>query len=274
MRTPKLKLRSMRPPLRRPSPAMAVAVAALFMSVGGASYAAYALPANSVGHAQLTNDSVQTNNIKPYNVTTWRIANGAVNFRKIKPGSVGRVRIQKSTVQLRVNGACTGANQAISSIDINGGAACANTSPIENDTGVGKVITLNGNMTAVASQSLVGGSAYLVQAQPYIEVTSGATDTVPETVNVTCTLAAGTATTATITRTQTVELTAQNQTQYTTLPLTVTAPEGPNSLVAPVNCSEKTVGSGTASPTVTAQATVYATTINQPTTTTTPAPAK
>ena len=37
----------------RPSPAMIVALAALFVALGGTSYAAFSLPKNSVGSAQM-----------------------------------------------------------------------------------------------------------------------------------------------------------------------------------------------------------------------------
>jgi hypothetical protein len=44
----------------RPSPAMLVSLIALFAALGGTSYAALKLPANSVGSAQVINGSLQT----------------------------------------------------------------------------------------------------------------------------------------------------------------------------------------------------------------------
>jgi Collagen triple helix repeat (20 copies) len=44
--------------LGRPSPAMIVALAALFVALGGTSYAAFSLPKNSVGRAQIKSGAV------------------------------------------------------------------------------------------------------------------------------------------------------------------------------------------------------------------------
>jgi hypothetical protein len=60
-------------PVRVPSPAMAVSLAALFVALGGTSYAAFALPNNSVGPRQLKNGAV----------TTSKLKNGAVTASKL-----------------------------------------------------------------------------------------------------------------------------------------------------------------------------------------------
>jgi hypothetical protein len=44
----------------RPSPALVLSLVALFVALGGTSYAAFALPKNSVGSAQIINRSVRT----------------------------------------------------------------------------------------------------------------------------------------------------------------------------------------------------------------------
>jgi len=63
----------------RPSPAMAVAVFALFVALGGVSVAATAyLPRNSVGTEQIKNDSV----------TRAKIAHQSITSVLIKPGSL------------------------------------------------------------------------------------------------------------------------------------------------------------------------------------------
>jgi hypothetical protein len=63
---------------RRPSPAMIVALLALFVSLGGVGYAATQLPRNSVGTAQL----------KASAVTRAKMANGAVTSRKVADHSL------------------------------------------------------------------------------------------------------------------------------------------------------------------------------------------
>jgi hypothetical protein len=59
--------------LRAPSPALVVALIALFVALGGTSYAAIKLPKNSVGPKQLKNNAV----------TGSKIKNGAVTAAKI-----------------------------------------------------------------------------------------------------------------------------------------------------------------------------------------------
>jgi hypothetical protein len=60
-----------------PSPAMAVALAALFVALAGTSYAAFALAPNSVGTPQLKNRAV----------TTVKLADGAVTDAKFASGA-------------------------------------------------------------------------------------------------------------------------------------------------------------------------------------------
>jgi hypothetical protein len=58
MRNPSSILRGSARRLRRPSPAMIVSLIALFLSAGGASYAATALPAHSISSTALKNFAV------------------------------------------------------------------------------------------------------------------------------------------------------------------------------------------------------------------------
>jgi hypothetical protein len=62
----------------RPSPAMVVAFIALFVAIGGSSYAVTRLPAKSVGSKQLRKGAVRTTNL----------ANGAVTGAKVKNRSL------------------------------------------------------------------------------------------------------------------------------------------------------------------------------------------
>ena len=66
-----------------PSPAMAVALIALIVALGGTSYAAFMLPKNSVGTKQLKNGAVTTKKLHNGAVTTGKIKNGAVTGSKI-----------------------------------------------------------------------------------------------------------------------------------------------------------------------------------------------
>src|SRR5581483_2402945 len=64
LRVPRELEDDMRVLLRRPSPAFVLAGLALAVALGGTSYAAVSLPANSVGTAQLKNDAVTSLKVK------------------------------------------------------------------------------------------------------------------------------------------------------------------------------------------------------------------
>jgi hypothetical protein len=216
---------------RRPSAAMVVATTALFVALGGVGYAAYSVPANSVGRAQ--------------------IRSGAVNYQKIQPGSVGVARINKSTVQARVLGACTTGNSAITSITSSGKATCAATRPAEFDTSnsTPQPLTSSSTTDAVASESLSGSSSYLVSANPYVAVTG--TAGVDQHVTVTCELAVGGSTAV---RNATYDLAADHETESGAIPLEATVRASSTPVTASVVCS-RSITSATATaaaPTVTA----------------------
>jgi hypothetical protein len=65
-----------------------IALLALFVALGGTSYAAVSLPKNSVGTGQLKADAVRSGKINKGAVTRAKIRNGAVNSRKVKNGSL------------------------------------------------------------------------------------------------------------------------------------------------------------------------------------------
>jgi hypothetical protein len=79
---------------RLPSPAMIVACIALVVSLGGASYAAVALPKNSVGSKQLRKGSVKPSKVAPSTVSLFRGQTGPPGPKgetgaKGDPGSQG-----------------------------------------------------------------------------------------------------------------------------------------------------------------------------------------
>ena len=68
--------------LRAPSPAMIVACVALFIAMGGTSYAAVTLAANSVGTKQIKNNAVTAAKIKKGAVTTAKV--GAIPGARVE----------------------------------------------------------------------------------------------------------------------------------------------------------------------------------------------
>jgi hypothetical protein len=77
-----------RPVRRRPSPALVIACAALLVALGGTSYAAFVLPANSVGAKQLRKNAV----------TSKKLAKGAVTGAKVKDDSLKGTDIVESSL--------------------------------------------------------------------------------------------------------------------------------------------------------------------------------
>jgi hypothetical protein len=82
----------------RPSAAMIVALIALFVALGGTTYAVRGLPRKSVGSAQLKRNAVRTQNIKARNVTKSRIARGAVDSSIVASNSLTGNNIRESTL--------------------------------------------------------------------------------------------------------------------------------------------------------------------------------
>lgn len=83
----------MRIHLKMPSPAMAVALTALFVSLGGVGYAA-----SQIGTKQIKNGAVTTKKLRNGAVTTKKLANNAVNGRKVKDNSLTGSDINESTL--------------------------------------------------------------------------------------------------------------------------------------------------------------------------------
>ena len=75
--------------MNRPSPALAVALLALIVALGGTSYAAVKLPKNSVGSKQVKNSSLKAKDIAPGAIGATSIAPGAIGATSIAPGVIG-----------------------------------------------------------------------------------------------------------------------------------------------------------------------------------------
>jgi hypothetical protein len=150
----------------RPSPAIVISSVALFVALGGASYAAISLPAGSVGNEQ--------------------IRDGAVSYKKIRPNSVGWQRANLDTLQMRVTGKCS-SGSAIGSIGRWGNVSCNTSAPTQFGT-TNNTAAVGSAATTVTSETLPAGASYLAIANPTATVTSGAAQ---QHVTVTCTLTVG-----------------------------------------------------------------------------------
>jgi hypothetical protein len=157
---------------RRPSPAFVVASLALFISLGGAGYAA-TVAANSVGTSQLRNN--------------------AVSYQKIQAGAVGTVRANLKQIQARIYKTCA-ANSAVSAIAQSGTPTCSSTLPAETGTtsNTASVPTTATAPTTITGGTLPTGSSYLAFANPTITVVSAGGTGSGARVKVTCTLTVGT----------------------------------------------------------------------------------
>lgn len=77
--------------LFRPSHATIVAYLALFVALGGTTYAATSLPANSVGTKQLANGAVTTGKLHNQAVTAGKVANHSLTGAQINVAALGTV---------------------------------------------------------------------------------------------------------------------------------------------------------------------------------------
>ncbi len=93
----------MRKHIRRPSPAMALSVVALFVALGGTSYAAAKINGNdikkgTVAGSKLKNKAVTSAKIKNGAVTATKLKNGAVTAAKIKNGAITGAKLNLGTL--------------------------------------------------------------------------------------------------------------------------------------------------------------------------------
>jgi hypothetical protein len=71
---------------------------AVFIAIGGASYASFKLPKNSVGPKQLRKNSVTKPKIRKKSISTPKIVNGAVNSAKVADGSLTGTDVQAGSL--------------------------------------------------------------------------------------------------------------------------------------------------------------------------------
>jgi hypothetical protein len=86
---------------RRLSFANVTSCLALFVALGGTSYAALKLPANSVGTREIKTGGVGNTEIKANGVRKWEIASSAVGKAEIATSAVGQSEIGDDAVGLR-----------------------------------------------------------------------------------------------------------------------------------------------------------------------------
>ena len=190
-----MKLRSLTG--RRPSAALVISCAALFMSLGGVGYAATGM----IGTAQIKNNAVTYKKIAPNSVGKVRLANGgvvnakiahnAVTYQDIRPNSVGVKRANVNQLQERVKGTCA-AGSAVATVSNKGTVTCNATAPNEfASTASTTPTTLTATPATAASVALPAGGTYLGFDNTELTATSGATATP---VTVSCTFTVGTST--------------------------------------------------------------------------------
>jgi hypothetical protein len=81
----------------RPSPAMVVAFIALFVAIGGSSYAVTRLPSKSVGSKQLRKGAVRNANIANSAVTGAKVKNGSLTAADIRLASLAGITAASAT---------------------------------------------------------------------------------------------------------------------------------------------------------------------------------
>jgi len=226
---------------RRPSAALVVSFLALFVSLGGAGWAALRIPPHSVGTAQLQNFSVSNAKLRP----------NSVGAAKISGGAVGARQVDSSQVQLRVSGPCT--SGAIQSIAVSGNVTC--TQVLANEYGTSSPSApLSPGSSRVATESLPAGSAYVLLAYPHA-VISGATG---QQVEVDCTLSVPPASgTSSTTKSLAVVLGSSANPQAGTIPLVLPVASSTNAQTATVSCTDSS-SPGTPAPSVAVDSTLNA----------------
>ena len=73
---------------RRPSPALVISLLALFVSLGGAAYAATNLPKNSVGSKQIKKSAVNAAKLKKNSVNSSKVKNHSLKAADFKNGQL------------------------------------------------------------------------------------------------------------------------------------------------------------------------------------------
>ena len=136
--------------VKRPSPALIVAIIALIAALTGTAYAA--LGKNSVGSKQLKKNAVTTAKIKNGAVTTAKLKNNAVTTAKIKNGAVTGAKVQTSSLGTVPN--ATNAANAVTAANLAGQQSFF----VRLNLGGSQVIATNGSVSLIAACEQTGGN--------------------------------------------------------------------------------------------------------------------
>ena len=104
--------------LSRPSPALIISLIALIVAMGGTSYAAFSLPARSVGTRQLANGAVSTSKIKNRAVTGSKVAKNSITGANIRVATLGNVPSASNAGHASSADSATNASHAINAASL------------------------------------------------------------------------------------------------------------------------------------------------------------
>jgi hypothetical protein len=232
---------------------MVVALAALFVALGGVGVAAIRLGPRSIGRVQLRNGSVTYPKLAGPSVGAQKLKAGSVGPGKLQTGAVGVVQIDTSEVQARVDGRCPAA-AAAAAVDFTGGLNCGPSLPAERGTGSTRQ-TLTPYSQPIATKTLTAGFPWLVLAAPEVSVDGTAPG---QSVVVNCTLASQASATASQTATLRFEVGPHKLPLAASMLLLVASPASVSSSTAGVLCNSSFTPSTSAAPKVLLESTIHA----------------
>jgi hypothetical protein len=144
--------------LRLPGGATMIASVALFVALGGTSYAAFSLPKNSVGSKQLKNNAVTTGKLKNNAVTTGKLKNGAVTAGKINASGLtvpNALHANSATTAITATNA-TNATNAANATNATNAANATNATNAANATNATTAATATGQGTLASGKTEIG----------------------------------------------------------------------------------------------------------------------
>jgi hypothetical protein len=152
----------------RPSPAMVVAFAALFVAVGGTSYAVTKLPANSVGAKQLRRGAVRTTHLASNAVTGAKVKNRSLTAADINAASL-------TGVASAANATHAGAAGALDRVTYVSAPGATPAAPAPDPMGNQPAVVAGASATCPAGTFAIGGGVGVVDNQ-----TTSVVDSFPE----------------------------------------------------------------------------------------------